>query len=136
MRTPRIDGRPRVVAAARTIFRDPTIGPDDVGFYLRAHGFPASTGGSGWYWRDARTGSVLRIGASIAACERRAVGTAPPDPFALPTSIPCPRRCAQGMVLEIGVCAPDGSGLPDGIPIEPRRAYRCQDCDLELEIKD
>lgn len=135
MRTPAIDGRPRVVAAARTVFRDPTIGPDDVFYTLRR----PLTCEAGWYWRDARTGSVLRIGASIAACERRAWNQAKipaPDPFALPTSIPCPRRCAQGMVLEIGVCAPDGSGLPDGIPVEPRRAYRCQDCDLELEIKE
>lgn len=64
------DGRDDVADAARTIFRDSRIGPDDV-FYVKGWRYPANVNGPGWYL----TGTATRIGASVAACERRAART-------------------------------------------------------------
>lgn len=115
------DGACRVAFAARTCFQDPSIRAQHVFYTLRR----SLTCEAGWYWRDSRTGSVLRIGASIAACERRARGCAVQWPDYLPISKPCARGCTQGMVLEID---------PHEIGTVPSARYRCQDCDDREEL--
>ena len=74
---PSLDRRGYVAELCRTIFRDSTIGPDDVFYTTRRSDMEA-----GWYRVPTDpTAPVVRIGGSVAACERRANATAPQDPI-------------------------------------------------------